>query len=156
MLRLFTASLLIASALSHLNPEIKPRKSLSFAPVLPCAVFDTNPALQQSFVFPQDTCLKVVRSFVIELIGRQQNDFTIRKDSYTDRNTGVTHVYVRQLVNGLEVADGDINVNVKEGTVLSYGNSVSICRIRTRCSAHPFPSSIPALLRSRSHLLLMT
>jgi extracellular elastinolytic metalloproteinase len=49
--------------------------------------------------------------------------YSIRDDSYTDTNTGVTHVYVRQFVNGLEVVDGDINLNIKDGVVISYGNS---------------------------------
>lgn len=44
--------------------------------------------------------------------------------SYTDTNTGVTHVYVRQLLHGLEVSDGDINLNVDAtGRILSWGNS---------------------------------
>lgn len=51
--------------------------------------------------------------------------YFIRKDSYTDTNSGVSHVYVRQVVNGLEVADGNINLNIRDGKVLSYGNSVS-------------------------------
>jgi extracellular elastinolytic metalloproteinase len=38
----------------------------------------------------------------------------------------VTHIYIRQLVNGLEVIDGDININVDEtGRVISFGDSVS-------------------------------
>jgi hypothetical protein len=43
------------------------------------------------------------------------------KDSYTDKNTGVTHIYVRQLVNGLEVTDGDMNINIKDGVVWDLG-----------------------------------
>jgi extracellular elastinolytic metalloproteinase len=36
----------------------------------------------------------------------------------------VTHVYARQLIDGLEVSDGDINVNIdRHGRVLSWGNS---------------------------------
>jgi extracellular elastinolytic metalloproteinase len=36
----------------------------------------------------------------------------------------LTHVYVRQLINGLEVSDGDINLNIdSEGRVISWGNS---------------------------------
>ncbi|KAF8699524.1 peptidase M36 family, partial [Rhizoctonia solani] len=49
--------------------------------------------------------------------------YFIRKDSYTDANTGISHIYVRQVVNGLEVADGNINLNIRNGQVLSYGNS---------------------------------
>jgi extracellular elastinolytic metalloproteinase len=52
--------------------------------------------------------------------------FVIRKDSYTDEKTGVTHIFARQLVGAAEVADGDINLNIRDGWVLSYGNSVSV------------------------------
>ncbi|KAI1318743.1 Fungalysin/Thermolysin Extracellular metalloproteinase 5 [Mortierella claussenii] len=46
------------------------------------------------------------------------------KNAYTSKHNGVTHVYLRQLINGLEVVNGDINVNVdKNGNVISYGNS---------------------------------
>ncbi|RDB19241.1 Extracellular metalloproteinase 10 [Hypsizygus marmoreus] len=50
--------------------------------------------------------------------------FDIRPDSYTDKSTGVTHVYARQVVNDLEVIDGDINVNVKDGAAISYGQAL--------------------------------
>ena len=64
-----------------------------------------------------------------DLLGNQlsgSSSYYIRDDSYTDSNTGVTHVYARQTVNGLEVADGHINLNIKDGLVLSYGNSVGL------------------------------
>ena len=36
----------------------------------------------------------------------------------------MTHIYVRQLINGLEVSDGDISINIdRDGRVLSWGNS---------------------------------
>ena len=53
-------------------------------------------------------------------------DYFIRDDSYEDDSTGVAHLYIRQLVNGLEVADANINMNIKDGHVLSYGDSVSL------------------------------
>ncbi|KAG8710674.1 Fungalysin/Thermolysin Extracellular metalloproteinase 5, partial [Ceratobasidium sp. 395] len=43
--------------------------------------------------------------------------------SYTDQNSGVIHVYIRQRVAELDVANGDINLNIREGQVLSYGDS---------------------------------
>jgi len=73
--------------------------------------------------------MEVARLFVDDVLMGQasvDSSYKIRKDSYTDKNTGVTHVYVRQLVNGLEVADGDMNINIKDGMVISYGNSVCI------------------------------
>jgi extracellular elastinolytic metalloproteinase len=71
--------------------------------------------------------LDVARIFVEDISSTQfSQGYKIRKDSYTDKNTGVTHVYVRQLVNGLEVTDGDMNINIKDGVVLSYGTSVRL------------------------------
>ncbi len=49
----------------------------------------------------------------------------IRKDSYTDRTTGVTHVFVKQVYRGLDVVDGDVNINIKDGAIISYGSEVS-------------------------------
>jgi hypothetical protein len=52
------------------------------------------------------------------------NDYSLQ--TYTDPRTLVTHIYIRQLVNGLEIIDGDININVDEtGRVISFGDSVS-------------------------------
>ncbi|KAI8604377.1 Fungalysin metallopeptidase-domain-containing protein [Dissophora ornata] len=48
----------------------------------------------------------------------------IVKNAYTSKHNGVTHVYLRQRIDGLEVVNGDINVNVdKHGNVISYGDS---------------------------------
>ncbi|KAG0276017.1 Fungalysin/Thermolysin Extracellular metalloproteinase 5 [Linnemannia exigua] len=48
----------------------------------------------------------------------------IVKNAYTSKHNGVTHVYLRQVVDGLEVVNGDINVNVdRNGHVISFGNS---------------------------------
>ncbi|KAG0368925.1 Fungalysin metallopeptidase-domain-containing protein [Gamsiella multidivaricata] len=48
----------------------------------------------------------------------------IVKNAYTSKHNGVTHVYLRQRIDGLEVINGDINVNVdKYGNVISYGDS---------------------------------
>ncbi|KAJ2715473.1 hypothetical protein H4R19_001188 [Coemansia spiralis] len=46
------------------------------------------------------------------------------KSAYRSEHTGVTHVYFRQVVNGLEVVNGNANVNIdKHGRVISSGNS---------------------------------
>ncbi|KAI9439259.1 extracellular elastinolytic metallo proteinase [Lactarius indigo] len=116
---------LVGSALAHGN-HMSYRKTMGFGPVRPHAKFHTSPAsFVKTSVFTSDP-YEIARSFVTELLQDQLsevNEFTLRKDSYTDSATGVTHVYFRQMVNGLEVADGDINVNVNGGTVISYGDS---------------------------------
>jgi len=138
-----TAPLVVASLAGHVygHRHVAPsahdegrigyrRKTLGFGPEHPHAVFHSSPyQIQTNGFTPMDPAmdpLEVARHFVDDVLMGQvspSSTYKIRKDSYTDKNTGVTHVYVRQLVNGLEVADGDMNINIKDGMVISYGNS---------------------------------
>ncbi|CAE6440229.1 unnamed protein product [Rhizoctonia solani] len=104
----------LASATAHST-----RKSLNFGPRHPTARYVTEPQVTSTFMASSDP-YDVAKSF---LSVYTTSDYFIREDSYTDRNTGVTHVYVRQKVDGLEVADGDMNLNIRDGRVLSYGDS---------------------------------
>uniref|UniRef100_A0A1D1YKY7 Extracellular metalloproteinase NpI n=1 Tax=Anthurium amnicola TaxID=1678845 RepID=A0A1D1YKY7_9ARAE len=67
-----------------------------------------------------------VREIAIKFIKESLHpdaDFKI-KDIYTSEHNGITHVYVKQMHNGLEVVNGDLNVNIdKLGRVISYGDS---------------------------------
>ena len=127
MRRLFVAAVAaagLAGVLAHDSHPISRRKTLSFGPVLPHASYHTNPVYQASLLRSSQDPFEVARLFVDELVRDIPGGaFEVRKDSYTDAATGVTHVYIRQYMNGIEVADGDINVNVKDGVVLSYGDS---------------------------------
>lgn len=117
---------------------VRRRKTLGFGPHNPNSAFHTAPSSIPKFASSlrargensdSNDPLDLARDFVTEIMKDNEYDgvtFRIRDDSYTDKNTGVTHVYVRQVVFGVEVADGDININVKDGKVLSYGDSVSI------------------------------
>ncbi|KAF8515168.1 Fungalysin metallopeptidase-domain-containing protein [Gautieria morchelliformis] len=117
----------IANVLCHSERGLPRRKTLAFGPVHPHARFTTSPEAhicRDSFGDSSDA-MAVARSFVSSLTQGldQVSTFTIRDDSYTDDRTGVSHVYVRQLIKGLEVADGNINLNIKDGRVISYGDS---------------------------------
>ncbi len=108
------------------------------AQTTPHAVFHASPyQIQTNGFTPMDASmdpLEVARLFVDDVLMNKKtssSSYKIRSDSYTDKNTGVTHVYVRQLINGLEVADGDMNINIKDGMVLSYGNSVRCFLLET-------------------------
>ena len=119
---------LLGSALAHDGP-ISRRKTMGFGPVHPHAKFHANPVSFLKPFFATSNPYDVARSFVSMLLEDQlsgDNSFALRKDSYTDKATGVTHVFFRQMISGIEVADGDINVNVKDGAVISYGDSVSL------------------------------
>ncbi|KAG9120581.1 Fungalysin/Thermolysin Extracellular metalloproteinase 5, partial [Ceratobasidium sp. 392] len=95
------------------------RKSINFGPRHPNARYVTGPQLTPN-VNASSEPYDVARSF---LSNYTSSGYYIRPDSYTDHHTGVTHVYVRQLVAQLEVANGDINLNIRDGQVLSYGDS---------------------------------
>ncbi|MEJ8755452.1 T9SS-dependent M36 family metallopeptidase [Pontibacter sp. H259] len=44
-------------------------------------------------------------------------------DQYTSRNNGVTHIYLRQRFQGIEVVGANININIsKDGQVINMGN----------------------------------
>ena len=126
MRRLFVAAVAaagLAGALAHDSHQVSRRKTLSFGPVLPHASYHINPVYHTSLLRAQDP-FEVAQIFVEDLIRDiPGGSYQIRKDSYTDQATGVTHIYARQYMNGIEVADGDINLNVKDGVVLSYGDS---------------------------------
>ncbi|KAK2464973.1 hypothetical protein APHAL10511_003049 [Amanita phalloides] len=134
MRSLFFASLVVAGIFASSSAATNVpnrRKSLGFGPDHPHRAFYSSPYqihLNSAFApGPNASPLDVARRFVEDQLATDLADgsksFHIRTDSYTDQRTGVTHVYVRQLVNGLQVVDGDININIKDGLVLSYGNS---------------------------------
>jgi extracellular elastinolytic metalloproteinase len=153
MRRLFVASVLaagLAGSLAHskLEPvrtsdmEVR-RKTMGFGPDHPHSVFKTDipQAFQPLHLFangdpphPFEVAKEFVKTLVpqtFSLEGGEQmegaSSFYVRPDSYIDNNTGIAHVYLRQTVYGVEVADGDVNVNidVEDGRILSYGSSVN-------------------------------
>lgn len=61
-------------------------------------------------------------------------DFVV-KSCYQTKHNGMTHLYLRQTINGLEVANGDVNVNIDRfGRISSVGSSVY---------TGPVPKNIP-------------
>lgn len=117
----------LAGVLGHSsNGQIRRRKTLGFGPVIPHAVYNTNVVPVAEIRSAEDNDPYVVAQHFAESLSQDlssASSFQIRDDSYTDKATGITHVYVRQYMYGIEVADGDMNINVKDGVVLSYGNS---------------------------------
>lgn len=120
----------LAGALAHTSAgsEMRRRKTMGFGPAHPHATFatgDSSPIFDFQSLGRSDP-VEVAQQFAQQLTAGANSpgsSFYVREDSYTDKNTGVTHVYLRQTVYGVEVADGDMNVNIKDGRVLSYGDS---------------------------------
>ncbi|KAF8335418.1 Fungalysin metallopeptidase-domain-containing protein [Cantharellus anzutake] len=117
---------LAAAAVAH---QPSARKSLGFGPENPTAKFLTHPAHVPSFAHlntPRDVALNFLTTLPSVRPGLplvEGLDFIIRDDSYTDERTGVSHIYVRQLWNGVELSDGDIHLNILSDEVISYSDS---------------------------------
>ncbi|KAI9592561.1 Fungalysin metallopeptidase-domain-containing protein [Syncephalis fuscata] len=59
--------------------------------------------------------IKIAAEFITQRLKIQANEIVVR-NHYTTESTGVTHIYCKQVISGLEVANGDIDVHVnKEG-----------------------------------------
>jgi hypothetical protein len=59
-------------------------------------------------------------------LGLAESDVTQlkEKDKYTSQHNGVTHIYLRQEIAGLEVLDSDLGINVaKDGSVINLHSS---------------------------------
>ncbi len=90
----------------------------------------------QHFLFAADTTLAgpavgPARQIALNFISAHAQDLGLAAsdigdpaitDQYTDSDTGVTHIYLRQRVGGIEVANSNLNVNLlSNGSVLSVG-----------------------------------
>jgi len=127
-LRALLALLSVAAVMAHSEPQMMRRKTLGFGHTLPHATYTTSPEphlISASLAGLQDP-FEVAQAFVETLKpnGDSRASYAIRDDSYTDDRTGVTHVYLKQVIDGLDVVDGRINLNIKDGRVISYGDSV--------------------------------
>ena len=74
-------------------------------------------SVNSDFPQPLATAVHFVKAWV-------PNAEFVVKDYYVTKRTGVAHVYLRQMINGLEVANGDANVNVdSKGAITSASHS---------------------------------
>ena len=73
---------------------------------------------------PLDVALAYVRdqAAVFGLTAADVSDVVVTS-SHTSEHNGVTHVYVRQRYQGIEVHGAEMNINVKDGRVFGAGNS---------------------------------
>ncbi|QRW08804.1 extracellular metalloproteinase MEP [Ceratobasidium sp. AG-Ba] len=144
-MRTLRAVVTLSTALQAWAVTISTRKSLRFAPPRPEHYFVTEP--QSTPALAGSDPLEVAGAF---LRSHVESDYFIRDDSYTDTNTGITHVYARQRIDGIEVADGDINLDIYDGRVLSYGDSFfSRFPTRRQLASPEFPRHLLFWHRSR-------
>ena len=71
-------------------------------------------------------------------IGLRSSDLVdlVVRDEYRSAHNGVTHIYLRQRLNGIEVVNGDSNVNIdREGRVFFFGSRF-VSDLAGRANAH--------------------
>jgi len=75
------------------------------------------------------------------------------KSRHTSKQNGVTHLYFRQVIDGLEVANGDINISVtSDGRILSAGGAFAVSDHARDHPVSPKLSAKDAILAAAGHL----
>ncbi|KNE65510.1 hypothetical protein AMAG_11128 [Allomyces macrogynus ATCC 38327] len=68
-----------------------------------------------------DAARAVATAYLTETLGFPSSEFVIKNMVVT--SSGMTAVYARQLVHGLEVVNADVNINIKNGQIVAFGDS---------------------------------
>ena len=89
------------------------RSSPAFRPDIPSPNFVSNVPIIESFRGRVIAPEQAAREFVQGKLGLAVADLVVKNIVPSDA-TGVTSVYLRQKVNGIEVVNADINVNVNK------------------------------------------
>jgi Zn-dependent metalloprotease len=81
------------------------------------------------------------------LLAKQDVEGLLITDQYTDWSTGITHVYLRQVVNGIEVFNGNAAFHINnEGKVVSYSSSFATSVYANMQSSKPAIGVAAALM----------
>lgn len=101
----------------------------NFAPSIPQYFYEPVPhiiqleEMQSKSAFAPVDPIRAGLNFINNKLNISDKDYVL-KDAYTSSHNQITHIYLKQLVNALEVINGDINVNVDQsGRVVSMGSS---------------------------------
>ncbi|KAG8985950.1 Fungalysin/Thermolysin Extracellular metalloproteinase 5, partial [Tulasnella sp. 427] len=104
------------------------RKTLNFSPPVQHSHFTTFPAQGQppfATIETRSSVVELAEAYLKTVLHHPEGTWKLREDSYQDQATQIWHLYFRQLLQGglVEVIDGDVNLNVLNGRVISYGDS---------------------------------
>ena len=127
------------------------------------AAITTEPARVQQGLLTGPTT-DAAREVATTYLGKASAEFGLRpgdledtvvRDEYRSAHNGVTHIYLRQRLNGIEVVNGDSNVNIdREGRVFFAGTRF-VSNLVGRANANsPSIGALEALLSAAKHLEL--
>ncbi|KAI5778556.1 Fungalysin metallopeptidase-domain-containing protein [Geopyxis carbonaria] len=119
-------SILLGLAFSALTCTASARESFSIPEAARTGSYINSKEVASSSQLRRATggdALKVATAHLKEIA--PEAEFKVNGDEYTDADTGVTHLYFTQTLNGLKIENAVANVNLKkDGTVLSSGSSL--------------------------------
>ncbi|KNE72655.1 hypothetical protein AMAG_16416 [Allomyces macrogynus ATCC 38327] len=81
----------------------------------------TGAPTRQPAADSQDAARAIAKTYLTETLGFPETEFVIKNVVTT--SSGVTAVYARQLINGLEVVNADVNISIKNGQIVALGDS---------------------------------
>lgn len=99
------------------------RRSMGFQPEVDTK-FNTEPQFTTTVKNTSDAYAVALEYVQLSTAGlSSRTSFYVREDAYEDELTGISHIYVRQVVDGLDVANGDLHLNIKDGKILAVSDS---------------------------------
>lgn len=106
--------------------------SLSFGPPSTHSTFDTSPLNPRRRLFgdnvkDQTTVLTFAKWYIEHILDHPEDSWRVTENrTRQDPSTGVWRVEVKQVArNGtIEIVDGNLSLNILNGEVISYGDSV--------------------------------
>ena len=107
---------------------------------------------EKSSAAPRDIAMQYIHERVPGLSAADLSEMEVR-DQHTSKRSGTTHIYLTQKLNGIEVVNAQININIaRDGRVINMGNSfVSGLKAAARSDA-PSVSAAGAIQAAAEHL----
>ncbi|KAF2748483.1 extracellular metallo proteinase MEP [Sporormia fimetaria CBS 119925] len=124
-------ALALALPFVHAHPTANPSRSLGVRRRAVVDLEQFRPKIVADFVanadiVPEDDAGLVERTPVEKATDKVKLTVmgaTFRLVESYESSNGMTHVYFKQTANGIDIDNGDFNVNVKNGDIFSFGNS---------------------------------
>src|SRR5262245_22326537 len=99
---------------------------------------------------PREIALSYVRQHGPSLGLAAPDEDLVVTDQYTTEHNGVTHIYLRQAIGGIEVLGTEVNVNVaRDGSVMNAGGrfTAATAKARSRAVRIDAPQALRAAAR---------
>ncbi|KAI9599470.1 Fungalysin metallopeptidase-domain-containing protein [Syncephalis fuscata] len=116
------ASVSVLIALFALLNSLKTVPALDISDIVHIANFGPQPCYQSFWRKKGSNAIAL--DFAHQKFQLTKNEYIV-KDNYRGSDTGLTHIYLQQTIDNIEVINGRINININdEGHIVAYSNSI--------------------------------